>query len=367
MPIAEGRTFDLALKGDLALAAIQAIDPTAGPAAASSLQAHVRGTLAAPDVDGTFGIVGGRGRFEDTRVTAVQVKGRSRAARRSSSGRARESSAASVDRERQPPDRAARRGPRRAAPLRGDGRGPLAPRGPVSQRGRPIRRPSSSRCRATSRRRRRASRACAARGGSRGSSRSRRRARSASPPPPRGGSPTGASCRSPSASRGRSGRSRRAPTSGSTGTPAGSVVFAGPFDLRLVGPFVPDTTLAGPARVDLRASGTPRAPGSRAGSPWTGGRVTLEHAGLHRLAAQGRGALPRRPRGGRRDRGGGRRPPRRVRRDELRPPPPRPRRAVDRGRARPGRATPRASAAARPGPSSWTATRGGTGSPASST
>ena len=39
-----------------------------------------------------------------------------------------------------------------------------------------------------------------------------------------------------------------------TGSPGGSAVFAGPFDLRLVSPFVPDTTLAGPARVDLRAT-----------------------------------------------------------------------------------------------------------------
>ena len=38
-----------------------------------------------------------------------------------------------------------------------------------------------------------------------------------------------------------------------TGTPGGSATFAGPFDLRLVSPFVPDTTLAGPASVDLRA------------------------------------------------------------------------------------------------------------------
>ena len=37
------------------------------------------------------------------------------------------------------------------------------------------------------------------------------------------------------------------------GTPGGSLTFSGPFDLRLVSPFVPDTTLAGPASVDLRA------------------------------------------------------------------------------------------------------------------
>ena len=60
------------------------------------------------------------------------------------------------------------------------------------------------------------------------------------------------------------------------GTPGGSASFAGPFDLRLVSPFVPDTTLAGPAKIDLQAKWD--ASGTRVDGVFSvdGARVTLE-------------------------------------------------------------------------------------------
>ncbi len=42
------------------------------------------------------------------------------------------------------------------------------------------------------------------------------------------------------------------------GPPAGTAVVAGPFDLRMISPFLEDTSVAGPARIDLRASWDPK-------------------------------------------------------------------------------------------------------------
>ncbi|MDD1632461.1 MAG: translocation/assembly module TamB domain-containing protein, partial [Methylococcaceae bacterium] len=76
VPLSEAGTFDLALKGDFTLAAIEAVVPDSLAGGRASLQAHVMGTLAAPVVDGTFGFVDARVRIEETRVSAVQVTGR---------------------------------------------------------------------------------------------------------------------------------------------------------------------------------------------------------------------------------------------------------------------------------------------------
>ena len=47
------------------------------------------------------------------------------------------------------------------------------------------------------------------------------------------------------------------------GPPGGTAAITGPFDLRFLSPFVPDTTLSGPATVDVRAS-------------WGGDRLRLD-------------------------------------------------------------------------------------------
>ena len=57
---------------------------------------------------------------------------------------------------------------------------------------------------------------------------------------------------------------------------AGTAVVAGPFDLRLVGPFLPDTALAGPTRIDLRASWDQKGVRLEGGLTVENGRLTLE-------------------------------------------------------------------------------------------
>ena len=76
VPFTEKGTFDLTVKGDLALAAGEALVPDSRLGGQASLEARVGGTLSAPDLAGTFGIVGGRARHGAMRVSALQVTGR---------------------------------------------------------------------------------------------------------------------------------------------------------------------------------------------------------------------------------------------------------------------------------------------------
>ena len=76
VPFTETGTFDLTVKGGLALAAGEALVPDSRLGGQASLEARVGGTLVDPEFDGTFGITGGRGRYGGTRVSAVQVTGR---------------------------------------------------------------------------------------------------------------------------------------------------------------------------------------------------------------------------------------------------------------------------------------------------
>jgi outer membrane protein assembly factor BamA len=68
----------------------------------------------------------------------------------------------------------------------------------------------------------------------------------------------------------------RAETRLAGGPFAGSARLSGPFDLRVVGPFLEDTTLAGPARVDLRASWDAKGVRLDGGLSVEDGRLTLE-------------------------------------------------------------------------------------------
>jgi outer membrane protein assembly factor BamA/autotransporter translocation and assembly factor TamB len=62
----------------------------------------------------------------------------------------------------------------------------------------------------------------------------------------------------------------------SGGAPGGSATIAGPLDLRFVSPFVPDTTLSGPARIDARASWGKDGVRLEGGVKVEGARVVLE-------------------------------------------------------------------------------------------
>ena len=275
IPFAEGHTFDLAVNGDFGLGALEAVVPDTQAGGRASLEARVGGTLAAPDLAGTFGVTGGRARVEDVRVSAVQVKGRfqgrealvDRASARVLGGSLLVSGSvplAPLDAGRTARlhveatdvdfSRFAVPGPQRTADspsflvsvsgdleatapslagLRGEGQftrvesrtqegtfGLAAPAAWHLADGRFVQEPL----------------------------------RLASP----------------------LGTLEANADITLDGTPAASVTLAGPFDLRLVSPFVPDTTLAGPARIDLRANWD--ASGARLEGLFSvdGGRVTLD-------------------------------------------------------------------------------------------
>jgi outer membrane protein assembly complex protein YaeT len=76
LPLGGEGTFDLTVTGDLALAAGDAVVPDSRLGGQASLAARVGGTMSSPVLDGTFGVVDGRGRFEGARVRAVEVSGR---------------------------------------------------------------------------------------------------------------------------------------------------------------------------------------------------------------------------------------------------------------------------------------------------
>ena len=300
-----------------------------------SLQAHVGGTVVAPDLDGTFGIEGGRVRVEDTRVSAVQVTGRFQGREALVDRTSAHVLGGEVSVSGSVPLAQLERGALGAPALRGDGPGPVAarraraaahgrfgvvprvgvgrsrgdgaePRGPARRGAVHARRVEDERGDVRPRRPRPVA--------------PRRRALRAGDPPPR---------RAAGDARGERRHDARRDPRG----------LSHPRR-----PLRPASREPVRARHHARGPRTHRPPGEvgrlgrPARGPLLGGRGAGDpgHAVFHRLPAEGRGALPRRPRGDRRDRGRGRRPPRRVRRDELRPPPLRPRRDVDRGGARPG-------------------------------
>ena len=108
-------------------------------------------------------------------------------------------------------------------------------------------------------------------------------------PPPSGRCRTAASCSRRCGSRARSARSRRAPRRSSRGPLSGQATIAGPFDLRMLIPFLQDTTLAGPARIDLRASWDPKGVRMNGGLSIENGRMTLEQLAF--TASQIKGEL----------------------------------------------------------------------------
>ena len=335
VPFAEGRTFDLAVKGAFSLAAVEAAAPARQSGGRASLEAHVGGTLAAPDLGGTFGIAAGRVRIQDVRVSAVEVTGRFQgrealvdaASARVLGGRllasgslplapldAGRSARLHVEATDVDLSRLAVPGPQRAADspsflvsvsgdleatapslegLSGEGQitrlesrtaegtfGLVAPApwrladGRLVQESRPPRRTARD-----------------ARGERRG------RARRDSPGVGHPRRPLRPASRGPVPARHHAGRPCACRPPGGVGQ------------------------VGRPARGPLLRGRGADDPG---------------HAGLQRLPDKGRGAFSRRPRGDRRDRGRGRRQHRRVRRDELRPRPLRTGRDVDRGGARPG-------------------------------
>ncbi|MFN8090767.1 MAG: translocation/assembly module TamB domain-containing protein [Vicinamibacteria bacterium] len=309
VPFAADRAFDLAVEGGLDLAALQAIAPEDRAAGTATLRARVRGTLEAPDVRGSFGLTGARGRFGGTRVSQAELRGRfegaeaflDEASARVLGGAVRATGSLPF----------AALGAGRAARLRFEATDvdlsrlaiPFAERTPET--------PSflvsaSGEISAT------APRLDAVRAEGRFT-----RVESISPEGRVG-------LVAPAAWRFADGRFVQEPIrlAGPLGTvearaearlgakdPGGSAVVAGPFDLRVISPFVPDTSLAGPARVDLRAAWG--ADGTTVDGAITvaGGRVTLEtlqftatklegevrfagdHATLHATAASGDGQL----------------------------------------------------------------------------
>ncbi|HYN05478.1 MAG TPA: translocation/assembly module TamB domain-containing protein, partial [Vicinamibacteria bacterium] len=275
VPFAEGRTFDLAVKGDFALAAIEAIAPNSLAGGRLSLQTHVGGTVAAPDLDGTFGVVDGRVRVEDAGVTAVQVAGRfqgreallDRTSVRLLGGQVSVSGSFPL----------AQLDAGRSARLRFEATDVDLSRLAVPGSQRTAASPSflvsvSGDLEAT------APSLAGLRGEgqlTRVESRTQEGTFGLAAPAPwhlaggrfvqetlRLASPLGTLEANAEITLDR--------------VPAGSVTLAGPFDLRLVSPFVPDTTLAGPARVDLRAKWD--ASGARLEGLFSvdGGRVTLD-------------------------------------------------------------------------------------------
>lgn len=253
IPLAEGRTFDLTARGDLDLVALQALDPEDRASGSATLQVRVQGTLAAPSFDGTFGLTDGRGRFGVTRLSQVQLAGRFEGqqafvdrlearvlgGRLSASGslplaRLAGGRAASLHFEAQDLDLS------RLAVEGAAQRLPDSPAFYVSLAGDLVARaPALDALRADGR---------------------ITRLDSISPEGTIG-------LLAPAAWHLAEGRFVQEPLrlSGSLGTlearaeasflgePSGFAVFSGPFDLRILSPFVPDTTIAGPAQVDLTA------------------------------------------------------------------------------------------------------------------
>ena len=274
-PFAEGRTFDLAVKGDFALAAVEAVAPESQAVGQASLEAHLGGTIAAPDLSGTFGVVGGRARVEDVRVSAVQVTGHfqgrealvDQASARVLGGsvlvsgsvplaplEAGRSARLHVEATDVDLSRFAVPGAQRTADspsflvsVSGDFEA-TAP-GLASLRG------EGQFTRVESR----------TEEGTFGLA-----------APATWRLADGRLVQETLRLAGPLGTLEASADVVLTGTPGGSATFAGPFDLRLVSPFVPDTTLAGPARADLRAKWD--ASGARVEGLFSvdGGRVTLE-------------------------------------------------------------------------------------------
>ena len=263
------------MKGDFALAAIEAIAPNTLAGGRFSLQAHVGGTVAAPDLDGTFGVVDGRVRVEEAGVTAVQVAGHfqgreahlDRTSARLLGGQVSVSGSFPL----------AQLDAGRSARLRFEATDVDLSRLAVPGSQRTAASPSflvsvSGDLEAT------APSLAGLRGEgqlTRVESRTLEGTFGLAAPAPwhlaggrlvqetlRLASPLGTLEANAEVTLDRA--------------PAGSVTLAGPFDLRLVSPFVPDTTLAGPARVDLRAKWD--ASGARLEGLFSvnGGRVTLD-------------------------------------------------------------------------------------------
>jgi outer membrane protein assembly factor BamA len=252
VPLAKDGTFDLDLTGEVALGAVEAFVPESRVAGRASLQASVAGTLGAPEIEGTFGVTGGRGRYGGTRVSAVQVRGRfagreavvERASARVLGGQLLASG--SVPLAPLPEGRDAKLTfeakdldlARLAVPFAE--RTAESPSFFVTVSGELLARAPSLE-------------------GLRGSGQVTRleskssEGTSALAAPAAWRLDEGKLVQEPLRLAGPLGTLEASAEATILGTPRGTVVLAGPFDLRLVSPFVPETTLAGPARVDLRA------------------------------------------------------------------------------------------------------------------
>jgi outer membrane protein assembly factor BamA len=275
IPLAETGTFDLALSGDLTLAAFEAVVPDSRAGGWASLRAHVRGTLAAPEADGTFGIVGGRARVEGARLTAVQVTGRfqgrealvERAAARLLGGTLAATGSLPLTR----PDAGY------PARLRFEATDVDLSRLAIPFAERAADAPSflvsvSGDLEATA----------PGLAGLRGEGRFTKLESKSTEGTVGLAAPAawrladGHLVQEPLRLAGPLGTLEASAAVVLTGTPKGSFSLNGPFDLRLVGPFVPDTTLAGPARVDLRGEWNESGLRLQGGLSVDAGRVTLE-------------------------------------------------------------------------------------------
>jgi outer membrane protein assembly factor BamA/autotransporter translocation and assembly factor TamB len=76
IPIALAKTFDLSLKGGLDLAALQALFPEGRAAGRAQLDLRVGGTAESPELDGVLSVSEGRGRFGALRLSGVELLAR---------------------------------------------------------------------------------------------------------------------------------------------------------------------------------------------------------------------------------------------------------------------------------------------------
>jgi outer membrane protein assembly factor BamA len=275
IPLAEGPTYDLALKGNFTLAAVAAVVPDSRAGGQASLQAHVKGTLATPDVDGTFGIVDGRARVEGTRVSAVQVRGRFQGREALVDGMSARLLGGQLTASGSLP--LARLDAGHAGRLRFEAKDVDLSRLAIPFAERTSESPSflvsvSGDLEAVA----------PGLAGLRGEGQVTRLESKSTEGTVGLAAPAswrlaeGHLVQEPLRLAGPLGTLEASADALLTGTPKGSVSVAGPFDLRLVSPFVLDTTLAGPARVNLRAEWDGKGVRLEGGLSVNEGRVTLE-------------------------------------------------------------------------------------------
>jgi outer membrane protein assembly factor BamA len=275
VPLAEGRRFDLAVKGDFTLAAVAAVMEDGQAGGNASLEARVEGTVDAPDVRGTFALSGGRLRVEDARLSALEVEGRfegreallDRASARLLGGRLLASGSLPL----------AKLDAGRVARLRVEATDVDLSRLAVPTSERTEDSPSF-RVSVEGVLEADAPRLAGLRGEGRFTkveSRSNEGAVGLAAPA-RWTLLEGRFEQEPIRLAGPLGTLEARFALDLDGATRGSATLAGPFDLRLVSPFVPDTRLSGPARVDLRAEWNGGAARLEGGLNVEGGRLTLE-------------------------------------------------------------------------------------------